>query len=319
MWINFIALIIGLIILVYSADRFVTGTASIARNLGISPLLIGLTIVGLGTSAPEILVSTLASLQGNAGLAIGNALGSNIANIGLILGCTAIVTPVVIRSQMLRRELPVLMVTSIICFTLAFGGLGVVDGLIMLGGLGVFLWWLITNALKQRQQDPFSVEVENELPENLPANKAWIFFATGLIGLLLSSKLLVWAAVNIAVYFGVSDLVIGLTIVALGTSLPELAASISSVVKNESDLAVGNIIGSNMYNLLAVYSLPGIIAPGAVESSVLTRDFPVMLAFTGVLFVLGYGVIRDGEINRWEGLGLLLAYLIYQWTLYLSV
>jgi cation:H+ antiporter len=322
MSIDFVALAVGRVVLVIAADKFVTGTASIARNFGISPLLIGLTIVGLGTSAPEILVSAIASWQGNTGLAIGNAIGSNIANIGLILGCTAVISPLTFRSELLKRELPILMAVSLICFFLSFDGLGVVDGFLMLSMLVLFLLWLIRSAKKDQLteplQDPLEQELVEELPETLPSNKAWKYFAFGLIGLLLSSRLLVWAAVNIAESFGVSDLVIGLTIVALGTSLPELAASITSVLKKEDDLAVGNIIGSNMYNLLAVYSLPGLIAPGAVAESVLTRDFPVMLGLTGLLFVLGYGFSKHGLINRWKGAGLLLAFCSYQWLVYQS-
>jgi cation:H+ antiporter len=319
MLINLLALFAGLTVLVFSANKFVTGTASIARNLGVPPLLIGLTIVGLGTSAPEILVSAIASWQGNVGLAIGNALGSNIANIGLILGCTALVSPVAFHSRLLKKELQILLGTSVACYVLAFGGLSRIDGLLMLAGLLIFLWWLVRSARQERMQDQFNIEVQNELPEPLQTNKAWWYFAIGLVGLLLSSRLLVWAAVNIAQSFGVSDLVIGLTIVAFGTSLPELAASITSILKKEDDLAVGNIIGSNMYNLLAVYSLPGIIAPGAVAESVLIRDFPVMLVFTGVLFVLGYGLSKPGNINRWEGLGLLGGYIVYQCVIYQSV
>jgi cation:H+ antiporter len=321
MWDNFFALLVGLVILVYSADWFVRGTASIARGYGVSPLLIGLTVVGLGTSAPEILVSTLASMQGNTGLAVGNAIGSNIANIGLILGATALIAPIAVHSKMLKRELPILMVTSIFCYSLVYHDyyLGVVDGLLMLAALAVFFWWLIKTAFKERRDDPYNQELEDELPEVLSKTRAWLYFAVGLVGLLFSSKLLVWAGVGIAVYFGVTDLVIGLTIVALGTSLPELAASITSVLKKEDDLAIGNIIGSNMYNLLAVYALPGIIAPGAVMNSVVTRDFPVMLVFTGILFFLGYGVAKEGKICRLEGAALLLGYVVYQWVIYQSV
>ena len=318
MWIDLVALLAGLVMLVYAADLFINGTSSIARNLGISPLLIGLTIVGLGTSAPEILVSFFAALQGNSGLAIGNALGSNIANIGLILGVTALIAPVAIHSRMLRRELPILLLTSVICYLLAFNGLSRLDGLFMLAALLIFMWWLVHTAQRERREDTFKIEIAHQLPAQIPLAKAWLLFAAGLIGLLVSSRLLVWAAVNIAAAFGVSDLVIGLTIVALGTSLPELAASITSVLKKEDDLAVGNIIGSNMYNLLAVYSQPALLAPGAVAASVIQRDFPVMLGLTGVLFVLGYGIGKTAKINRWEGFGLLTAYLLYQWVIYQS-
>jgi len=322
MLLNFVALVVGLVVLVVAADKFIVGTVAIAKKFGISPLLIGLTIVGLGTSAPEILVSAIASWQGNSGLAVGNALGSNIANVGLILGVTALISPLAFNSGLLKRELPILMAVSVICYLMVFDGLGMIDGILMLLMLFSFLVWLIKSAKKDagknELKDPLEQEIVAEMPEDVSEQKAWILFVLGLIGLLASSRLLVWAAVNIAESFGVSDLVIGLTIVALGTSLPELAASITSVLKKEDDLAVGNIIGSNMYNLLAVYSLPGLIAPGPVAESVITRDFPVLLALTGVLFILGYGITKSGRINRWEGGGLLLAYCGYQWVIYQS-
>jgi cation:H+ antiporter len=318
MVINFIALLAGLAVLVYSADKFVTGTASIARNHGVSPLLIGLTIVSVGTSAPEILVSAIASWQGNAGLAIGNALGSNIANIGLILGVTALVAPLAFHSGILRRELPILMAISIGSYLLSLDGWDFFDGALMLAGLITFTGWLIRAAANEKQRDPLGEEMVVELPENLPNKEAWFYFGFGLIGLLLSSRVLVMSAVNIAQFFDVSDVVIGLTIVAVGTSLPELAASVGSVLKNEDDLAVGNVVGSNIYNLLAVYSMPGVLAPGPVAESVLARDFPVMLAFTGILFILGYGISKAGYISRWEGFGLVSAYTVYGWFLYQS-
>jgi len=309
---DYLVLALGLVVLVYAADWFVDGASAIAKNFGVSPLLIGLTIVGLGTSAPEILVASIASFQGNPGLAIGNAIGSNIANMGLILGCTALIAPLAFHSGLLKRELPV-------CYVLAFDGLSVVDGILMLSALAVFLYWLIQTAMLAREnKDVFAQEIESEVADEMSNTKAWLFLIGGLVGLLLSSKVLVWAAVNIAHAMGVSDLVIGLTIVALGTSLPELAASISSVLKGEDDLAIGNVIGSNVYNLLAVYSLPALIAPGLVEQSVLDRDFPVLLGFTAVLFILGASFKKLGGISRWEGAGLLSAYLYYQWMIYQS-
>ena len=319
MLIDVLALALGLVVLVYAADWFVDGASSIARNFGVSPLLIGLTIVGLGTSAPEIMVSALASFQGNSGLAVGNAIGSNIANMGLILGATALIAPLAFHSRLLRRELPVLMLISIACYVLALDGLSVFDGVLMLLGLVVFLYWLIHTAMTERKRDILAKEMEADVPEAISNHKAWILFVVGLLGLLISSKILVWAAVNIAYVMGVSDLVIGLTIVALGTSLPELAASVGSVLKGEDDLAVGNVIGSNVYNLLAVFSLPALIAPGPVDATVISRDFPVLLAFTAVLFILGVGFSKAGNINRWEGGGLLSAYLFYQWTIYQSI
>ncbi len=315
MLINFLALLGGLLVLVVSADKFVAGTASIARNMGVSTLLIGLTIVGLGTSAPEILVSAIASLEGNGGLAVGNALGSNIANIGLILGFTALISPLAVHSGLLKRELPVLALISVMCYLLALDGLSVGDSIWMIITLILFVLWLIKLA-KAGQQDVLAQELAAEIPEEMSTLKASLLTVLGLAGLLLSSKLLVWAAVNIAQAFGVSDLVIGLTIVAIGTSLPELAASVTSVLKGEDDLAVGNIIGSNVYNLLAVYSLPGFIAGMTLGDTVLVRDFPAMLALTMVLFLMGYGYKKVGRISRLEGMILLCAYGAYQWTVY---
>ncbi|WP_198244783.1 calcium/sodium antiporter [methane-oxidizing endosymbiont of Gigantopelta aegis] len=315
MLINFLALIGGLVVLVVSADKFVIGTASIARNMGVSTLLIGLTIVGLGTSAPEILVSAIASFEGNGGLAIGNALGSNIANIGLILGLTAMVSPLVVHSGLLKRELPVLALICLMCFLLAFDGLSIGDSIWMLIVLGVFIVWLIQLA-RQGRQDELTKELEAEIPKDISMFKAIVYTLLGLFGLLVSSRILVWSAVNIAEAFGVSDMVIGLTIVAVGTSLPELAASITSVLKGEDDLAVGNIIGSNVYNLLAVYSLPGFVAGIRLDETVLVRDFPVMLGLTAVLFIMGYGYKQVGRISRGEGGLLVLAYMSYQWVVY---
>ncbi len=315
MLINLLALVGGLVILVISADKFVAGTASIAKNMGVSTLLIGLTIVGLGTSAPEILVSAIASLEGNGGLAVGNALGSNIANIGLILGFTAMISPLAVHSGLLKRELPVLALISLMCYLLALDGLSIGDSIWMLISLLLFVLWLIKVA-KEGKQDALTKELEAEIPKDMSTLKASVFFLLGLVGLLISSRVLVWAAVNIAHVFGVSDLVIGLTIVAIGTSLPELAASVTSVLKGEDDLAVGNIIGSNVYNLLAVYSLPGFISGISLGDTVLVRDFPVMLALTAVLFLMGYGYKKPGRISRLEGLVLLMAYGSYQWMVY---
>ena len=305
-----VVLIFSLVALVFSADYFVSGAVSIAKQMGVSSLVIGLTIVGLGTSAPEILVSGISSLQGNPGLAVGNALGSNIANIGMVLGVTAIIAPIAMPSGIMRREIPVLMGISVLCYLLAFDGLGQIDAVFMLVGLVVFLGWLIRSSRGDAQADDFS----DEFDSGMTTKKAWVAFSLGLLGLLFSSNILVWAAVNIAQYYGVSDLVIGLSIVAVGTSLPELAASIMSVIKAEGDLAIGNVIGSNIYNLLAVYSLPGLFAPNVLDPSVLYRDFPVMLFLTGVLFVFGYKFFKKtGSISRLEGLALISFYVGYQW------
>ncbi|KXJ42434.1 MAG: calcium:proton antiporter [Cycloclasticus sp. Phe_18] len=315
------ALLAGFFFLIFSADFFVKGTSAIARNLGVSPLIIGLTIVGLGTSAPEILVAGMASIQGNNGLATGNAIGSNIANIGLVLGSTALFAPILIKSSLLKRELPLLLTISIISYLLVIDGdLSRLDGLILIAGLVAFLYWLFRSAQQNKRQnaDALATEFEDEIPTDLSNRSAFLYAITGLTGLIVSSKLLVWAAVNIAIAFGVSDLVIGLTIIAIGTSLPELAASIMSVVKKEPDLAVGNIIGSNAFNLLAVLCLPGLIRPGLVETQLISRDFPIMLGLTLLLLLFSYSANGEPKINRLKGATFMIFFVGYLSKVYLD-
>ncbi len=322
MLLNIVAIVVGFALLVWGAERFVLGAAAIARNLGLSPMLIGLTIVGLGTSAPEILVSVMASFQGNPGLAIGNALGSNIANIGLILGVTALIVPLTVCSNALRREYPILLAICLLVLVLMLDGeLGRLDGVILVASLVLVIIGLARIALRSRTEkdtDPMASEYEAEIPEALSTKRAILWFLIGLALLLFSSRLLVWGAVNIAVSFGVSDLVIGLTIVALGTSLPELAASITSALKGEHDIALGNVIGSNIYNLLAVLAMPGLIVPGLFAPEVLSRDLPVMIGLTLAIFITGYGFRGSGRINRFEGLLLVLCFVAYQAFLFIE-
>ena len=306
-------IVIGLFILVWGADRFVLGAASLARSLGVPPLLIGLTVVGFGTSTPEILVSTMAALEGSPGIAIGNALGSNIANIALILGVTALFSPLTVQSDMLRREYPILLAVSAGAFVLlADGHLGRVDGLILLAGLVLSMLLLVSIGLRRRDHDPLAEEMEAEIPYGLTALAASGWFLVGLIALIISSRLLVWGAIEVAVTLGISDLVIGLTIVAVGTSLPELAAAVMSAVKNEHDLAIGNVVGSNIWNLLAVLGIPGLLAPGVIPPEVVNRDMLVMLALTLALFVMGRSKHTHGTINRLEGGLLLSCFIAYQ-------
>ena len=318
MLLNLVAIIVGFALLVWGANRFVIGAAAIARNLGLSPMLIGLTIVGFGTSAPEILVAAVASFQGNPGLAIGNAIGSNIANIGLILGVTALIVPLSVHSDALRREYPILLVICLVVLILMLDGeLGQLDGLILLTGLVLVMYGMVRIGLRSRAAgDPMEKEFEAEIPETMTNLAASLWFLAGLTLLLVSSRILVWGAVNIAVSFGISDLVIGLTIVALGTSLPELAASITSALKNEHDIAIGNVIGSNMYNLLAVLAVPGIIVPGTFAPEALSRDVPVMIGLTLAIFIMGYGFGGPGKINRLEGMLLVLCFIGYQGLLF---
>ena len=313
------AILVGFVVLIWGADRFVIGAAALARNLGVSPLLIGLTVVGLGTSAPEILVSIMAAMQGNPELAVGNAVGSNIANIGLILGVSALVAPLTVKSHVLWREYPLLAGVSLAVYLmLADGHLGQLDGLLMLTGLVGAMVWIVHLGRQRAAVEPLEDEFAEEIPTDMGTGAALAWTFLGLLLLIASSRLLVWGAVEVATALGVSDLVIGLTIVAIGTSLPELAASVAATLKGEDDLAVGNVIGSNLFNMLAVLSAPGLIAPAAVSASVLSRDMPLMLALTAALFFMGRGEHGHGTINRLEG-GLLLAvFLAYQTWLYLS-
>jgi cation:H+ antiporter len=320
MWIEFLAIAGGFVLLTWSADRFVAGASALAFNLNVSPLIIGLTIVGLGTSAPEILVSAVASWQGNTGLAVGNAIGSNITNSTLILGLTALVLPLSVHSSILRRELPILVLVMTIALLLLLDGtLGRLDGAVLLTGMGIMLLWMTHTARTEKSQiDPMKEEFADEIPTDLGMAAATFWLVTGSILLLASSRILVWGAVSVAHEFGVSDLVIGLTIVALGTSLPELAASVMSAIKNEHDIAIGNVIGSNIFNLLAVLGLPGLINPSVLDSEVLSRDYPIMFLLTLLLFIMAYGFRGPGRINRLEGATMVSAYVAYQTLLYFN-
>lgn len=306
------AIAAGLLLLIWSADRFVEGSASVARHFGMPPLLVGMVVVGFGTSAPEMAVSALAALQGTPGIALGNAYGSNITNIALILGLTALISPVAVHSQVLRKELPILtLVTLLAAWQLWDGGLSRADSLVLLGLFAALMGWTIRQGLRRRL-DPFGREMEQALEvKGMPLGKALAWIAAGLVLLIASSRLLVWGSVRIAQGLGVSDLIIGLTIVALGTSLPELASSLIAIRKGEHDIALGNVLGSNLFNTLAVVGIAGTIHPMNVDSDVLSRDVPVMMALTVSLFLIGYGFRRPGLINRFEGVSLLACYVGY--------
>jgi cation:H+ antiporter len=317
MLIEIVAILAGFALLIWSADRFVSGAAAIATNLGVSTLVIGLTIVGLGTSAPEILVSTIASIDGNPGLAIGNAIGSNITNIGLILGITALVMPLSVASRTLMREYPLLLAISLLSLVLVLDEhLGIMDGVILIVLLAGVMYLMYRTA-RQGADAELAREIIAEMPDTMPNGKAVLWLIVGLVGMVIASRLLVWGAVEIARLLGVSDLVIGLTVVALGTSLPELATSITSALKNEADLAIGNVLGSNLFNLLAVLPVAALIAPGEISPEIPLRDMPVMLALT--LAIAGVAWSRKGthEIARSDGVLLLLGFLAYQgWIVY---
>ena len=314
------AVIVGLLLLLWSADRFVEGAASVAKHLGMSPLIIGMIIVGFGTSAPEMVVSALASVQGNPGLALGNAYGSNITNIALILGITALISPIAVHSSILRKELPIL--TAVTAFAVALlldNNLSRLDAALLLVVFAILLFWTFKQS-KTEKTDSLATDVEAELSErSMPPGRATLWLVVGLLFLIASSRLLVWGAVGIATDLGVSDLIIGLTVVAVGTSLPELASSVIAARKGEHDLALGNVLGSNLFNTLVVVGIAGSIHPISIESAVLQRDLPVMGLLTISLFAIGFGFRGPGRVNRVEGSILLLAYIGYTAYLILSV
>ncbi len=310
-------IVIGIIMLAWSADRFVDSAAAIAVSLRMPPMIIGLTIVSLGTSLPEMLVSATAAINGDPDIGIGNVLGSNIANIGLVLGLTALIVPLMVKSRTLKHEMPLLFMVTFLTFALmSDGDLSFSDGLILLITLVLVLFLIIRIGLKDRH-DPLAQEFSESMPAKTGRGRSIIIFLVSLTLMIISSRLLVQGAADIARYLGISDLVIGLTIVAIGTSLPELVASIFSVLKNEADLAIGNVIGSNMFNLLAVLAMPALIQPGRFAPEALLRDFPVMLAFTIALFVVSFGK-KGGKINRFEGGLLAGAFAGYLYFLYLQ-
>ncbi len=307
-----LAIVFGLVLLVWSADRFVEGSALTARHFGMPPLLIGMVVVGFGTSAPEMVVSALASYQGNPGIALGNAYGSNITNIALILGVTALISPIAVLSGVLRKELPILTaVTALAAWQLWDGEVTRTEGWILLGVFAGLMTWTVWEGMKKKG-DALGNEMALELDVHaMPLQRAVIWLVVGLLLLIASSRILVWGAVEIAHAFGVSDLIIGLTIVAVGTSLPELASSVIAARKGEHDIALGNILGSNLFNTLAVVGIAGTISPMVVGPEVFSRDILVMSLLTVSLFVIGYGFRGHGRINRLEGTGLLLCYIGY--------
>jgi cation:H+ antiporter len=309
---NTLEVIGGLILLIWGADRFVHGAAAAARNMGVAPLLIGLTIVAFATSAPEILVSAVAALRGEPGLAVGNALGSNIANIGLVLGAVAIIKPIELKSATLRREMPALLAVTLLTVSLFLDSfMSRVDGLVMLTGLVIVMIWLARLGIQSAKTDPMSVDYDAEIPQDVSMKTAVFWLLFGLIALLIGAELLVDGAMEIARFLGVSEVVIGVTLVALGTSLPELAVSVVSALKGEFGLAIGNIVGSNIFNLLAVIGVAATIAPAALPQSVLSLHIFVMVAFTLVLFAMTYDYEGKAQLSRVEGIALAAAYVAY--------
>jgi cation:H+ antiporter len=319
-----VAILVGFVILIWSADLFVAGAASIADNMGMSPTIIGLTIVSVGTSAPEILVSITAALSGAGDMAIGNAIGSNIANVGLVLGLTVLVAPLCVHSSCMRTEMPTLLVvTAATGLLLLDGELSRLDGYLMLAALIFILAQMIRN---QSHDSTLAEEADDEpLPHFRPL-RAWITFVIGLLLLVASSRLLVWGAAEIAGELGVSNMVIGLTVVAVGTSLPELAATMASALRGHAEIALGNILGSNLFNLLAVMAIPGLIQPEVLDPSVMSRDYPAM-TIAMLLLALGIYVGRrrsaapEGHAYIGRSIGMLSVslYALYYYWVFLTL
>jgi cation:H+ antiporter len=305
-------LIVGLVFLVWSADRLVYGAAALAKNMGISPLVIGMTILAMGSSAPEMMVSATAALADKTNTAVGNVLGSNIANIALILGITAIIKPLSISSGVIRRELPLMIIVTLLAGVVLWDNhLGFREGILLFVFFIAFILAMLRISRTEKNNgDSFIEDQESEIPDGVSNGKAIFWIIVGLIILPLASNALVDGAVVIAKYFGMSDLVIGLTIIALGTSLPELAASLAGVLKGEDDMAVGNIIGSNVFNILAVMGIPGVLNPAALSEYAMGRDFWVMLTVSLLLVLFALGKSRS--INRIEGGLLFLCFISYQ-------
>ncbi|MBU2919194.1 calcium/sodium antiporter [Psychrosphaera sp. F3M07] len=314
-----IILILSFAALVWSADKFVYGASGFAKNLGISPMIIGLTIVAMGSSAPEIMVSANAALAGATDTSVGNAIGSNITNILLVLGITTLVRPLIVSSSTLYREMPILLGFTLIAWWILHDNyLSFNEGIFLTASFFGFIGFLIFLAKSSNgEPDALLAESQEEIPSDLPTPVAlgWVIF--GLILLPLSSHFLVESAVTIATYFGISELVIGLTIIALGTSLPELAASVSGVLKGEDDLAIGNVIGSNIFNILAVLGVGALINPSAIDPQAATRDTMVMIGATLALLFMAMSFTKTRRINRFEG-GLLVAgFVAYQIILFI--
>lgn len=307
---HFVVVIISLGLLLWAANHLVIGASGIAKSFNIPPLFIGLSIVAIGTTAPEIMVSVVAALHQKTDMAVGNAIGSNIANIGLVLGITALIQPLHTQSALLKREYPLLFIIMLLLYLLLFDGyLNLIDGVILLGGALILLIYIAWLSQKKQITDPYAKELEEMLSTQRSTLNNIIRIIMGIVILPLSANWLVNAAAAIASWFGISDLVIGLSLLAVGTSLPELATSVVAALKKEDDIAIGNILGSNMFNILLVLSFPGLIYPDKISDSFLWRDMPMMIFLTLMLLLFNYK--KNKRITRWDGALLVFIYMTY--------
>lgn len=303
------AILVGLVVLVYSASLFINGSVSTAKIYGVSPLIIGMLIIGFGTSAPELAVSTISAFSGNPEIALGNAYGSNISNIALILGLTALIYPVRSKSQFIRKEIPILLVITSIAAWQAFDGvISRYDSIIL---ILLFIGFVFLAIRDMSLNDKIPEEELTDANANISKSRSVLFVFIGLILLILSSRLLVWGAVEVASQFGVSDLVIGLTVVAIGTSLPELASCLIAAYKRQHDMVLGNILGSNIFNALIVVGVAGSIEPMQIGSNLIYRDIFGMFLVTSMLLVFCFKFRGKSQISRIEGLMFLMVYVLY--------
>lgn len=310
-------LLVGFLILFKSADYFVIGSVAAANNFNISPIIIGLTIVAIGTSAPEIFVSATSSLQGDADISVGNAIGSNIANVGMVLGITAMLSPLPIHRQILKNDIPILIFVTLCAGVVLMNyQLTPLDGVLLLFGLVVFLVRIVV-AHRNKRAAGLVVEI-NELSDlpRVTTRRSVLMMFFSLVLLLISSELVVWSAIHIAIAMGVSQLLVGLTVVAVGTSLPELVVSVTSAMKGHPDLAVGNIIGSNIFNILAVLAIPCLLSPLEFSPAIFWRDYAFMLLMTVLLAAFCYAAGTRRRVGRIEGGLLLLVWIGYLVLLY---
>ncbi|MEJ2138141.1 MAG: calcium/sodium antiporter [Gammaproteobacteria bacterium] len=315
MLLDIIYTVCGFALLIWGADRFVIGAEATASALGVPPLLIGLTIVGFATSAPEIMVSISAASEGLTPMAVGNAVGSNIANVGLVLGAAAMIQPITSSASVtLRKELPILILLTPATLLLFLDQrIDRMDATILLGALALFIFWMTRLGLRMgAEKDPIVAELVNEIPAGISIGKAGIWLAVGFAALLAGAELLVSGAASLAIHFGVSNLVIGLTVIAIGTSLPELAVSVVSAIKGDAGIAVGNVIGSNVFNLLAVVGVAGWISPADLDPSLLYLHYPVMIGFTLPLLLIAYNPFGNNGLSRLAGFLLVAAFLAYE-------
>ena len=313
MVISIVALIVGLIITVWSADRFVDGASGIAKHFKMPPMLIGMVIIGFGTSAPEIAVSVQAAIEGNSGISLGNAIGSNITNIALVLGVTAIIAPIMASSSVLKKEVPMMLGAMFLALILMLdGSLSVTDGIILLFAFVLTMGWSIFEGLKKKK-DNYTDEVEIEIAnKGTSVKSSALWLVLGIVLLIVGSKIFVYGAQNIALSLGISDMVVGLTVVAIGTSLPELASSIMAARKGEHELALGNVLGSNLFNILIVVGIAVVISPMSIPSEVITRDMFTAIALSFILLVVCLPFSKKvGSINRFDGVLLVVVFIMY--------